>query len=238
MSISAEDTENNENINTGKENPYLTARREWNDLMGDLMESRRTWQITGIMSLLIALASVGGLIHMGSRSQYIPYIVEVDRIGHARAGGALVPSGPVSQHITGVAVSSFMERIRMVSPDPDVQRKAIESVYAHLNMADPAFSKAMEYLKDNAAGTPYERARKEMVSTDIVSVLRHTPDTWQVDWTETVRDRQGTVQEGPYGMRAMVTTYISDPLPDTTEEDLQENPLGIFVRDFTWSRLN
>jgi type IV secretion system protein VirB5 len=37
-------------------------------------------------------------------------------------------------------------------------------------------------------------------------------------------------------MRAMVTLFIVAPTPATTEEQLRKNPMGIFVRDFTWSK--
>jgi len=70
---------------TGAENPYLAARRSWNDHVGAVMTSRQTWQVMGILCLMIALASVGGIIHIGSQSKFIPYIIEVDKLGQALA---------------------------------------------------------------------------------------------------------------------------------------------------------
>ena len=43
------------------ENPYLAARRTWNDHVGSVVSQRQTWQVIGILSLLIALAGVGGV---------------------------------------------------------------------------------------------------------------------------------------------------------------------------------
>ena len=54
------------------ENPYLTARRSWNEHVGAVVSSRQTWQVVGILSLLIALASVGGIVHLGSQSKVVP----------------------------------------------------------------------------------------------------------------------------------------------------------------------
>ena len=84
--------------------------------------------------------------------------------------------------------------------------------------------------------SPFRRAAKETVSTEIVSVIPQTPDTWQVDWIETVRDRQGILKGQPYRMRALVTVYTVPATPQTTEEQVRNNPLGIYVRDFSWSR--
>jgi hypothetical protein len=69
------------------ENPYLAARRTWNDHVGGVVSSRQTWQVIGILSLLIALAGVGGVIHIGSQSKFIPYVVEVDKLGQTVAAG-------------------------------------------------------------------------------------------------------------------------------------------------------
>ena len=70
----------------------------------------------------------------------------------------------------------------------------------------------------------------------IVSVIPQSPDSWQVDWMETVRDRQGFVKIPPYRMRALVTTYVAEPASDVTEEQIRNNPLGIYVRDFAWAK--
>jgi type IV secretion system protein VirB5 len=40
----------------------------------------------------------------------------------------------------------------------------------------------------------------------------------------------------PVPMRAMLTIFIAAPTATTTEEQLRKNPLGIFIRDFSWSR--
>ncbi len=38
-----------------------------------------------------------------------------------------------------------------------------------------------------------------MVSNELISVLQQTPDTWQADWIETTRNRDGTLKPtGPY----------------------------------------
>ena len=50
-------------------NPYLAARRTWNEHVGDQVASRQTWQMLGLLCLLIALAGVGGMIYIGSQSR-------------------------------------------------------------------------------------------------------------------------------------------------------------------------
>lgn len=92
-----------------------------------------------------------------------------------------------------------------------------------------------EWLNGAADSSPFKRATKEMVSVEIKSVLPQTPDTWQVEWTETTRDRQGVMKGQPVNMRALVNVYTIETTSQTTDEQLRNNPLGIYVRDFSWS---
>ena len=66
------------------ENPYLAARRTWNEHVGAVVSSRQTWQVVGILSLLIALASVGGIVYIGSQSKFVPYVVRGRQAGAGR----------------------------------------------------------------------------------------------------------------------------------------------------------
>ncbi len=219
------------------ENPYLAARRTWNEHVGSVVSQRQTWQVIGILSLLIALAGVGGVISIGSQSKFIPYVVQVDKMGQTIAAGPVQAADKADQRVVHASVSEFINDARIVTPDVALQRKAVFRVYSKLAPNDPATAKMNEWLNGNEEASPFKRAAKEMVSVEIKSVLPQTADTWQVDWVETTRDRQGTVKGLPVTMRALVTTYTADTTPQTTDEQLRNNPMSIYVRDFSWSRL-
>ncbi|MGG2299907.1 VirB8/TrbF family protein, partial [Aeromonas veronii] len=87
----------------------------------------------------------------------------------------------------------------LVTPDATLQRKAIFQTYAFLAAKDPATVKVQEFLTVPKEAHPMERAKTEMVSVEIKSVIKQSPDSqqqatesWQVDWVETVRNRDGT----------------------------------------------
>lgn len=222
----------------GNDNPYLTARRSWNEHVNSVVSSRQTWQVVGILSLLIALVSVGGMIHIGRQSKFIPYVVEVDKLGRTIAAGPVTATTRTDPRVLHATVAAWIEHARMVTPDAALQRKAVYSVYAHLTPNDPATAKMNQWLNGSDDASPFKRAAKEMVSIDIDSVLPQTPNTWQVDWTENTRDRQGVLNGPPINMRALITVYTAQATAQTTEEEMRDNPLGIYVRDFSWSRLN
>jgi type IV secretion system protein VirB5 len=218
------------------DNPYLSARRTWNAHVGAVAASRQLWQIVALLSLLIALASIGGMVHLASQSRFVPYVIEVDKLGQALAVAPAERAAPADPRVVHAAVAAFVADLRTVTPDVALQRKAVFRVYAMLSSSDPGTAKANEWLNGTEDSSPFKRAARETVSTEIVSVIPQTPDTWQVDWMETVRDRQGVMKGQPYRMRALVTVYTVPATPQTTEEQVRNNPLGIYVRDFSWSR--
>jgi type IV secretion system protein VirB5 len=222
--------------NQEEENPYLNARRTWNDRTSSIVSSRNMWQLLGILSLMIALAGMGGIIYIGSQSRFVPYIIEVDKLGQAAAIAPAQLAAPVDQRVVHAAVASFINDARLVTPDIALQRNAVFRLYFMLSANDPASIKANEWLNGTAESNPFTRAAKETVSIEILSVIPQTPETWQVDWLETARDRQGVMLDKPFRMRALVTVYTVPSTPQTTEEQIRNNPLGIYVRDFSWSK--
>ncbi len=219
------------------ENPYLSARRTWNDYTGGIIASRRMWQVVAIVSLMIVLAAVGGLIKVAGQSKFIPYIIEVDSIGKAVAAAPVNPTTKADPRVLKSTVADFISDARLVTPDIALQRQAIFRLYARLSPTDPATQKLNEWLNGSADSSPFARASKVMVSIEIKSVLPQTADTWQIDWVETTRDRQGALVGTPENMRALITVYTAEPAANITEEQLRMNPLGIYVRDFSWQKL-
>jgi type IV secretion system protein VirB5 len=124
-----------------------------------------------------------------------------------------------------------------VTPDVDVQRRAVFSVFAMLKTKDPATTKMNEFLNGTRETSPFIRAEKITVNADISSVLPISQSSWQVDWQETTRDRDGGLVGKPVHMRAVLEIYILSPSTNARESDIQRNPLGIFVHDYNWQEV-
>ncbi len=220
---------------TTPENPYLNARRSWNGHVSGAMSAVQTWQVVGILGLLIGLAAVGGIIHIGSQSKFIPLVFKEDSSGNtiSMTRADRIPDAKVDDYRT--AVTDFISSFRLVTPDSDLQTKAVWRTYGYLSPGDAATLKANEFLNGKPANNPFKRAANETVSVDIKSALQQSKDTWQVDWLETVRARDGTLKGAPYMMRALVTIY------QNSDAELQSgqmfiNPHFIFVRDYNWAK--
>jgi len=220
------------------ENPYLTARRTWNEHVGALVSQRQTWQVIGILSMLIALTAIGGVIHIGSQSKFIPYVIEVDKLGQTLAAGPIQAAARADPRVIHATVAEFISDARMVTPDVALQRNAVFRTYSKLSPNDPATFKMNEWLNGTPNSSPFRRAEKEMVNIEIRTVIPQTPETWQVEWVETTRDRQGTQKGIPATWRALVTVYVAEVTAQTTDEQLRNNPMSIYIRDYSWSRIN
>lgn len=219
-----------------QETPYLNARREMGNMMWRLMTGERTWQAVAIAALLVALVAVAGVVHIGSQSKFIPYVVEVDKIGEVRAVKAADVAQPADPRVIHAYLAKWISDARMVTPDVTVQRDAIFRVYALLAPNDAATARVNEWYSRDEEASPFARAANETVSVQVSSVIPQSEETWQVEWIETSRTRDGAQKGAPIRMRALLTIYLVPPTPNTTEEDIRKNPLGIYIKEFSWSR--
>lgn len=221
---------------SNSENPYLNARRSWNSHASGLMSSARLWQFIGLSSMLGCLAAVSGLIIIGGQSKFVPLVFQQDSSGNiiSVTKADRVPEAKIDDYRT--AAVHFIENIRLVTADVELQRKAIFQTYAYLSANDPSTTKANNYLNGSKELSPFYRAGSEIVSIEIRSALQETKESWQVDWVETVRNRDGSLKGQPQSMRAIITLYQNEELTDASNVQALRNPHFIFVRDFNWSK--
>ncbi|NCT57007.1 MAG: conjugal transfer protein TrbF [Legionella sp.] len=225
----------NNNTERLVDNPYLNAKRAWNVHTAGLMKSLQVWQLVGLGSFLVTLAAVGGLIAIGSQSKFIPLVFQQDASGNTLSVTRADKMGEASIDDYRAAAAHFIENIRMVSADVELQKKAVFQVYSYLNQNDAALSKVQEFYNDKQRSNPFDRAAHEIVNIDIRSVLQESDNTWQVDWVETIRTRDGSLKEKPSLMKAMITMYQDHVLHDIASESILKNPHLIVIRDFNWS---
>jgi type IV secretory pathway TrbF-like protein len=64
---------------------YLKARHEWDEHYADLVLGKRNWQITAAGMMAVTLVLAFGMVWVSIRSKFVPYVVEVDKLGYALA---------------------------------------------------------------------------------------------------------------------------------------------------------
>lgn len=213
----------------GPSNPYIEARREWNERYGTYIARARNWRIMAILSGLIAIMAVGGLVYTSAQNRFIPYIVEVDKLGAASAVGFADRAAPIDQRIIKAYLMRFIEDTRLVSSDAMAQKAAVNRVYSMIAQGTSGLIKLNEYYKD---ASPFKRAENETVSVEIISVLPITDQTWQCEWSETTRNLQGQVKAKDR-WKASVSLAFNPP---NDEKQILLNPLGIYAIDINWAQ--
>ena len=68
-------------------NPYLAARREWDERYGDQITRARNWRTMALLCSLTSLVACGGMIWLSVHSRVVPFIAVVDGLGRPIASG-------------------------------------------------------------------------------------------------------------------------------------------------------
>ncbi len=209
------------------ENPYIAARREWNERYGSYIARTRTWQTIGLCSLgLVALLSIS-LVTLASQSRVQPYIVQVDKLGAAVAVSAAEPITTIDERIIRYQLASFITNARSITADGAVQKKWLKSIYS---ISTPA---AQAYLNEHyKAQDPFEVARSSRVDVEVQSVLKISDKTWQVQWNETRRSLSGGI-ESSTNWQAVLQLHTVET---TTEAQIRANPTGLVIDQINWNQ--
>jgi len=222
------DTASDNGRQTGA-NPYLDARREWNERYGDFVARERNWQRLAFLSTLVALVAVAGLAYAASQNKFVPYVVEIDKLGRMQAVQPASRARPVEPRFIKAQLAAFIENVRSVTADGWVQRQRIFKAYAMLRTSDAATGMVSAHFRQ---ASPFERAKTETVSVQIETILPLTRDSWRLEWVETQRDRTG-IDTGAARWTATATTVIATP---ESEADMLKNPAGLYVTELSWSK--
>ena len=217
-------------------NPFLDTRRAWNGVWEESLSNARRWRLIALFEAVLLALALFGLIHLGSQPKAIPYVVEVNKLGEVAYSGRLEPARADS-NVIKASIASFVADLRMVTPDASLQAEAVNRVYAYISKGDPALGRVNSFYGAAKEASPYVRAVDEIVSVAIDDVLPSSQNSWQVDWTETTRDRKGE-KAVTAKWRGLVTIVLVPPSASTSEAQLRRNPLGVYVQDVTWSRLD
>ena len=212
-------------------NPYLAARREWDERYGDLLaRAKRSDRLALICAgvALLSTAIAGGLALRGSR----PIPIPVDPTGHYLGSGSSAQAVVVTETMKRFALSDWVTYLRTVTSDVFSEHWAIEKVYAMISSG----SSAQTIVSDFYRGDPPEkRAQRENVHIEINSILPTSDKTYEVEWLETTRDLGGRTisQQRWKGIFTFVIT--SNPPPD--ERLARLNPIGLFITSASWSKV-
>jgi type IV secretion system protein VirB5 len=214
----------------GKGSRYLQARGEWDARYGDLITRSRNWRAMAYLIGLALLVSLSGNILQAKSAKVIPYVVAVDTNGNVISQGAATQVPVANDRLKRAALYSWVSNWRLVSTDSYIDHKAINKVYAMIASGSAAQQEVSDYYR---AHSPFQRAQKQTATVQIQSVFPTSPQTYEVDWTETAFDLQGNVIKKT-SWRGAFTIEVHPP---SSEKLARINPLGIYVTNVSTSKV-
>lgn len=208
------------------ETPYQRAGQAWDDRIGGARAQAANWRLMALGLLGVCSGLSVGLVWMSARGTVIPWVVEVDRLGQAQASAPAVQGYRPTDPMIAWTLARFIEDVRGLSADPVVLGEGWRRAYDFTNDAGATA------LSDYARGAdPFAQIGKAQVSVEVTSVVRASPDSFRVAWTE--RRYVGGQLASTERWSGILTLVLTPP---RTPEGLRKNPLGIFIRSISWSK--
>lgn len=210
-------------------NPYISARREWNERYGSYISQTRNWQNIAFISIIVAGIACGSLAWIGAQSKITPYVVEVDKLGEAVAVGVADKAATPDTRVVRAQLARWITNVRSVYFDAAAQNKSVNEAYALIGNSTPAFSTLADF---HTEFQPFERAKTQSVAISVQSVLPITKDSYRIEWREEIRERDGRLISNN-NWQAQVGISITPP---TDEARALINPMGVIINTISWSQ--
>jgi type IV secretion system protein VirB5 len=208
------------------ETPYQRAAQVWDERIGSARVQARNWRTMAFGSLLLSAGFASALVWQTARGTIVPWVVQVDKLGQAQtvapATADYRPTDPqVAWHL-----ARFIEQVRSIPADPIIVRQNWLRAYEWTT--DQGAAALNDYARAN---DPFAKVGKQQVSVDVSSVIRASPDSFRVAWTEQ------HYEDGKLALTERWTAILTIVLQPPRDADrLKSTPLGIYVNAISWSR--
>ena len=208
------------------ETPYQKAAQVWDERIGSARVQARNWRLMAFGSLILSAGFAASLVWQSARGTVVPWVVQVDRLGEAQAVAPATadyrPTDPqVAWHL-----ARFVEQVRSIPADPVILRQNWLRAYEWTT--DRGAAALNDYARAN---DPFTKVGKQQVAVEVSSVIRASPDSFRVAWTER------RYEDGKLSATERWTAILTIVLqPPRDAERLKANPLGIYINAINWSR--
>lgn len=208
------------------ETPYQRAAQVWDERIGSARVQAKNWRLMAFGSLVLAGGFASALVWQSTRGTVVPWVVQVDKFGEAQAvAPAAADYRPTDPQIAW-HLARFIEQVRSIPDDPVVVRQNWLRAYDYTTDRGATFLNDYARLND-----PFVKVGKIQIAIEISSVIRASPDSFRVAWTER-RYENGSLA-GTERWTAILTIIIQQP---RDADRLKANPLGVYVNAINWSK--
>lgn len=208
--------------------PFNPQLQHFDMICGQVMKENGILKLALVVLIfIIAVLSIGISFFLTKRTQVIPAIVTMNDFGQAQYVGEVSRKNFQNFNIPEVAmtyqVKDFINIYKSLSSDKEVVKRNIEKAY-HLLTSVSASKYSTLLREDNPYKDFGDYTREVEFETEPLKISK---DTYQVDYRLITRTLTGVIIKD-IRQRAVITIKALNP----TEEDIQDNPLGIYITDF------
>ncbi|XHB98405.1 conjugal transfer protein TrbF [Nitratireductor sp. ac15] len=208
------------------ETPYQRASQVWDDRIGSARVQARNWRYMAFGCLALSAGLSGGLVWQSASGTIVPWVVQVDKLGQAQAIAPAVADYRPSDPQIAFHLARFIEQVRSIPADAIIVRQNWLRAYEFTTQGGALA------LNDYArANDPFTKVGKQQVAVEVSSVIRASPDSFRIAWTE--RRYQDGSLAATERWSAILTIVVQTP---RDAEKLRANPLGIYVNAINWSK--
>jgi type IV secretory pathway TrbF-like protein len=210
-------------------NRYHDAKKVWDERIGDARVQAANWRLVAFGTIILGIVLAFGLIYQSTKSKIIPYMVRVNSDGSAQSKGPIPDHYRPQQPEIKYFLSQFIHWVRTIPTDPVIFKKNWLSAYAFMKP-----SAAMKMTGIVKKENPASLIGSETREIDITSILPISNSSYQIRWKETSYVADGTQKE----QLNMSGIFTFDVIMPSDEKVLNVNPLGLYIKDFSWGKEN
>jgi type IV secretory pathway TrbF-like protein len=222
-------TKENKNT-TKKEVDYDKATEELFEFYAQQSKRINTYKIIAILMLGLTITSTLSCVYLSTKSTLIPYVVEVDQTGEAkairRAEQLYVPKEVEYRYF----IREIVHKMRSIPRDNVLYSRNFQQLSYFLT--ESMLQKHQEILINEDTN----ELAKQLISRDLnitsFNKVPRTKNTYQVKWNEKMYSAEG-LEISNSNFTGLFTVTNEQP-KDIAEINI--NPLGIIVEDFSLSK--
>lgn len=206
--------------------------KEYDRIIGLQNKENKTWRIIAIASLSFLFLSLLLLLYAIKLPKTIPMVITVSEYGEAKYVGNVSKMSYSNMKVPDIAIQyqikRFVTNMNTITSDAQVMKQNIRDCYNMLS--GDAGLKLSNILKND---NPFDKFGDIKQSILLESILQLSPQSYQVDYIQSKITMTGVVTD-----RTRYRGIISIALLEPPEDKKIENPLGIYISDFDFTKVN
>ncbi len=206
--------------------PYQKAAQVWDERIGSARVQAKNWRLMAFGCLFLSGGFAAVLIWQSVNGSVVPWVVQVDKLGDAQVVAAATADYEPSDPQIAFHLARFIEKVRSIPADAIIVRQNWLRAYEFTT--DRGALALNDYARSN---DPFARVGKQQIAVEVSSVIRASPGSFRVAWTE--RHYENGQLSATERWTAILTIVIQPPRDAAR---LRANPLGIYINAINWSR--